>query len=255
MKQKLFSVCLVLLLCVTGCKNQIPTNPSVSTPLSSTNVSSTDTPSADPNFIAEFTATEQKLVPPEQNFSDEFNAELKKLTDAVRGKNLTVIDGYLDSETMVDFGGNSGKAAFYEHWNLNKSPEKSHLWAELEKILALGGTYDEQEKTFIAPYTFSNFPAELDVFEHHIITGKDIKMYAEKSLESTVAESLSYNIIKALDGYGFFDKSDDAFIGIKTLAGTQGYVQKKHIRSPIDYRLSILYKNGGWKLTYMVSGD
>jgi|GEM_PF-1831552 len=260
MKQKLFSFFLVCLLCVTGCKNQILTNPSVSTPPSSADVSSSDlssveTSSAKVPFTAEFTVTERKLIPPEQNFGAEFSKALEKLTDAVHSKNLTVLDDFLDNETMVDFGGSGGKAKFYEHWELNKNPENSKLWTELKKIFDLGGTYDENEKRFVAPYVFSDFPEELDAFTHFVITGTDIKVYTEKNLESKVAGVLNDNIIKASEDNGFFEKTDQDFIGIKISSGSQGYIQKKYIRSPIGYRLSLVYKKSGWKLTYMVEGD
>jgi hypothetical protein len=148
---------------------------------------------------------------------------------------------------------------------LDDNPEQSKLWTELEKIIAFGGSfdnfYDSEQEFFVAPYVFGDFPNELDGFECFAIIDKNVNVYAENDIKSRVIDHLNYNIIKfnniRLDWYdAFWRKSDDDLVKIKTLSGEMGYIAKKYIRSPIDYRLFIEYKdNIGWKLTVLVAGD
>ena len=115
-----------------------------------------------------FIATEYKLFPPlEQNYDAEFEKVFIEFADAVYSKDLLAIDGFLDGEILNSFGdGGWGKHNFYDIWDLNQNPEQSALWVELGKIIQLGGVYTAEDRDFVAPYIFSNFPDEFDVFEY-----------------------------------------------------------------------------------------
>ena len=211
-----------------------------------------------------FEATEYQLFPPKkQSYDAEFAEVYKEFFDAVQNKELAVIDSFIDDQTILSFGGNYfGKTGFYEQWNLHSDPEQSELWAKLAEIMRLGGVYDGNEKSFIAPYTYSEWPAEFDGFECFAIIDKEVKVYMSDKTSSDVIGKLSYNIIKADTGSKlwksgeYWHKSDQALISIKLPGGEFGYIKKQHIKSPIDYRLCIKRNDTGkWILTFLVSGD
>ncbi|WP_446786506.1 hypothetical protein [Macellibacteroides fermentans] len=202
--------------------------------------------------------SENQLLPlHEQPYDAEFDNVYKTFTDAVRNKDLSVIDGFLDDDIMVSFGSDPGKAAFYEYWNLNNKPEQSELWTELEEIIALGGHYNRDERTFTAPYTYADFPDDMDSFVSVVVIDEGVNVYEKKEPGSEVIAQLNYNIIKLdLDDKESEYKPDEDLIKIETPSGKKGYVQKQFVRSPIDYRLSLIFnKNSEWKLVTMISGD
>ncbi|MBN7772847.1 SH3 domain-containing protein [Clostridium aminobutyricum] len=202
--------------------------------------------------------TENQLSPQqEQAYDADFDKAYKEFVDAVHKKDLPALDRFLDDNILTSYGGERGKDYFYKYWNLNTNPAQSELWAELEKIISLGGSYSKEDRTFTAPYTYSSFPDEFDAFENFVVISQKVNVYGKKDLESKVIAYLNYNIIKVdATESDYWNKSDQDLIKIEMPSGKKGYVQKQFIRSPIDYRLSIIYKNNDeWKLTFMVAGD
>jgi hypothetical protein len=262
-------VWVVAVLLLSACEAAQPSDPQP-LPLP-TAVAPSATPASTPTQNIEITAAEstpmpkassvvfvvmtEQLLPPAKPVGDaEFEEVYSAFADAVQDRDLSALDGFLDEGTMSSFGGDMGKAAFYEQWGLDNNPKDSELWAEIEAILALGGVYDGEGRSFTAPYVFANFP--LDGFEYHAIVGNNVAVYETESVQSREMDSISYNLLKngALDA--FWDQSDEDFVRIRTLTGAEGYVQKKFIRSPTDYRFELSRKEGGeWKLLYMLAGD
>ncbi|MDR0469200.1 MAG: hypothetical protein LBH09_04435 [Peptococcaceae bacterium] len=207
---------------------------------------------------AQYIVLEHKLMPPsELNEDSEFWETYSELVDAIDKKNLLALDGFLDDDIIVSFGGKKGKLDFYEEWELNDNPELSKVWAEIERTIQLGGIFNVEEKAYVAPYIYINFPNEFDTFEHLAITNKDVHVYEKEDIDSDVIDILCYNIVKRKKwDSGFWTKTDQDFIQIETISGRIGYVQKQYIRSPSDYRFSIKCNNNGeWKIIYMISGD
>lgn len=201
----------------------------------------------------------ENQLPPhqEQTYDADFETAYKDFTDAVNKKDLAALDAFLDDEILTSYGVDSGKANFYEFWHLNTDPDQSALWTELSKIISIGGTYSKEDRTFIAPYVYSDFPDKINPIESFAVISPQVNVYEEKDLASNVIAYLSYNIIK-LDESEFseyWNKSDQDLIYIETPSGKKGYVQKQFLRSPMDYRLSIVNKNDAWKLTYLIAGD
>jgi len=219
--------------------------------------SSAGSPPTEQNGKTFLIPLEKQLLPPAQEINDaEFEQAYKKFIEAVHNKDLNTLDGFLDNKIMTSFGGDAGKPYFYEYWNLGDNPEKSELWAELEKIIKLGGVYEKDEKRFTAPYIFKNFPDELDAFEYFVIIDEDVKIYEKDSTDSTIVGELDYNIVKFENNDEFWEMNGEGFIKITAFSGKEGYIQKKYIRSPIDYRFSLVREKAGeWKLAFLVAGD
>mgnify|MGYP001569809104 FL=1 len=45
------------------------------------------------------------------------------------------------------------------------------------------------------------------------------------------------------------------WVKIKTQAGLTGYVSRRFIYSPIDYRARVVKQDGKWRLKFFVAGD
>jgi hypothetical protein len=139
MKQ-LLVLCIAALLILSAC-TQTPVEPPATT--LPTVESTTAPPSAAPEELA-------------------FEAFYEQFKAAVSKKDMQFIDGILDDGVISSFGGDPGKAYFYEHWDNEKEYNGRDLWTVLEEIVALGGVrYQPGEynravngECFVAPYTF-----------------------------------------------------------------------------------------------------
>ena len=245
-----------ILLLLTACTQAPDTQTTAETTAFEIDAPATSSPA--PQEVL-FTVTEHQLPPPEQAFDADFEAFYKAFTKAVQNNDMAFINSILDDEVMSSFGGDLGKGFFHEHW----AQKEQALWDELEKIIALGGVYyqageytPELGKCYAAPYVYTNFDGEkFDVYEHFIIAGADVPVYNEASAASSTIDTLNYNIMKFHNSPAFREKGPDDFVRIETQAGTTGYIQKKHLRSPIGYRLCIEQKGGEWKLLWLIAGD
>jgi len=205
-----------------------------------------------------FTVLEDQLLPPEENIPDAQLEEVyRQFKEAVANRDLEALDHFLDDEIRASFGSDNGKQAFYEFW------ESRHdaMWAEFDKIIALGGIFHEEEQRFTAPYTFRGMPDEFCSFEHFLVVGDGVNVYAQRNAGAGIIDRLSYNIISRENIYSdelwiaFWQMGDDGFVQVGSPSGA-GYVQRRYIRSPIDYRFGFSRNESGeWKMTFMIAGD
>jgi len=242
-RNRLLALCVIFMLLLAAC-GQASVGPVVSTALAEpTTAEETTSEEATTALVApvlgdtDFTVTRHKLIPPAQVFDAEFDAFYNEFTAAVRGKDMTFIDGILDDGVMSSFGGEPGIAFFYEYWGEWKSYDE--LWDVLEEIIALGGVYDQAKKSFVAPYLFQ---AGLEAYEQFAIIAKDVPVYANASTGSQVIASLDYSVLEFHSSGEFWEKGPEDFVSVTLLLGDKGYMQKKYLRSPIDYRLRIEQK-------------
>lgn len=196
-------------------------------------------------------AQERFLRPVDEGGQDaSFNLFREKLIRAVKAHDAKFLLSIVDKNIKNGFGGDDGINNFKKGWKIN-SP-KSELWDELLFVLTHGGAFSKEgrNKLFSAPYIFTNFPADLDGFEHGAITGTDVNLRSEASTASRSIASLSYNVVKMgdQDAAGVWRK-------VTTLGGKSGYVQSKYVRSAVDFRAGFEQKRGQWVMTFFLAGD
>jgi len=265
--KRLFCFCIVILL-LTACGQTTigPSEPSsaavpTTVELTSAEEPSTEDPAPSINREAQFTVTEHQLFPPPQVFDAEFEAFYKEFTTAVRRKDMRFIDSILDDGIMSSFGGEPNKEFFHEHWEIRKQHYGQDLWDVLAEMIALGGVYYQagefrqtnRGKCFVAPYVFGYDPGE--AYEFYAVIDKGVSVYENESINSKVIDTLDYNILEFHYSQEFWEKKADDFVSVTTLSGAAGFIQRKHLRSPIDYRLCIEQKDGAWKLLWLIAGD
>jgi len=263
--KRLLILCMAALLLLSACsqtKNG-PAEPPSTTELALEEAPTTAKPVPTKTWNTQFAVTEHKLPPPKQALSAEFEAFYKEFTAAVSDRNMKYIDSILDDEVSSSFGGDLGKAYFHEYWDNAKKQSGRGLWDVLGDIVALGGVYYSQKSErypsygncFVAPYTYTGEFEGLDGFDYFVVIDKGVPVYTEESTESEVVTTLDYRILEFRHSDDFWPKGPDDFVSVTTLAGPAGYIQKKYLRSPIDYRLCIEQKDGGWKLLWLIAGD
>lgn len=207
----------------------------------------------------QISAQERQVFPVDEGRADaSFNVLRENLIKAVRNRDKKFLLSSLDTNIKASFGGDDGIEDFKNHWKINSSNSK--LWDELLVVLTGGGNFinEGKNKLFCAPYSFTNFPEDLDAFEHQIIFGENVNLRARPDSASEVVAQLSYNVVKVDYENSIGDRGEQAthsWLKIETLGGKKGFVSAKYVRSPIDYRACFEKKRGKWKMTTFVAGD
>ena len=183
-----------------------------------------------------------------------FLAFRTKLIAAAERKDLKYVMTVMDPQIQLSFGGHSGVIDFEELWK-----DKAEFWKEFLAVIKNGGTFapatEASGRMFIAPYTFSSWPAEFDAFEHQMIFGSNVNLREKPATDAKVLEQLSHNIVKITDEVLKPGTETAEWTQVKTLGGKTGWVKSEFVRSPISYRAGFEKKRGVWKMTFFVAGD
>jgi len=163
------------------------------------------------------------------------------------------------SQQVSGSDGERGMGNFVKSWK----PEAidSELWPTMEGILNLGGGFVRSERgvTFCAPYVFTNFPDDLDIYGHGAIIADKVPLKSAPIHTAQNVAILSYDLLKVEDWRSVAEKSSNqiiSWIKVSTMDGRKGYVDKKFVRSPTDYSACFLFTaKTGWKMTSLISGE
>ncbi|HEX7828273.1 MAG TPA: SH3 domain-containing protein [Thermoanaerobaculia bacterium] len=189
-----------------------------------------------------------KLAPVDQASTDPtFVAYRDKLRAAVKSRDAKAVVALSDPKIRTSFGDGGGTSA------LQKALARPGVWDELDSVLAHGGSFlgEGETKSFWAPYVYSAWPEEKDVFTHFAVIGENVPLRKSADANAEVIASLSHDIVeRATPGP---DKGD--WRHVKTADGRTGYVAAKDVHGPVGYRAGFLKQNGEWKMNAFVAGD
>ncbi|MGE0527745.1 MAG: SH3 domain-containing protein [Bdellovibrionales bacterium] len=189
------------------------------------------------------------LLPVDEASKDpSFAAFRTELQEIVENKDHKALLERVSENIEFSFGEDAGKENFIRAWEL--SDEKaagSMLWAELDKVLSLGGAFMANGH-FEAPYVSSSWPAELDAFDHVAVIGSRVRVRAQPNANSEILYVASYEILKA-------EYANDPWIKVVTPDGQTGYMWSKYLRWPLDYRAHFTKVDGRWLMNVFIAGD
>lgn len=205
---------------------------------------------------------EVQIFPPQnQDFDEDFTEAFTEFKRVVSYRDYENIGQFLDQNTATspDPDQPTGWDEFFDAWAFNYyDPASSALWPALEEIIRHGGLFDVEAKTFMAPYMIFACPDELKDSNSDygfILVDEDVNMYESKDVKSKILAKLSYNFVYLdRDERGFSDKAPSDLVKINTLGGVEGYIEKRHMWSLMDFRLELHETEEGWKLKYLVTG-
>lgn len=202
----------------------------------------------------------RKLSPVDEAGKDSsFKAFRDALIDAVKRKDTQFLLSVVAPDILSDFGGGNGVANFKAKWRLGRTAE-SKLWAELDTILSMGGTFrvEEGKKSFWAPYVYSAWPDDFDCGEDaqcYAVTAGHVNVRSEPNSAAPIGGSLSYDIVKSKIEDPVSSKTPEGWTRITVPGGAAGFVATKFLRSPGDYRAGFARVKGKWMMIALVEGD
>jgi hypothetical protein len=146
------------------------------------------------------------------------------------------------------FGDSRGGAdGLFAHWHKYESMDR--LWAVVNDVLTHGGKMRGAD-SFVAPWTFLALPDSLDAFEYLVVRDSGAIMHAGPNAADAGVGTLSYDIVRMGTTYG-----DSLWRGISLPDGRTGFVETKHIRSPVEYRIGLRRFGARWMIDFFVAGD
>jgi hypothetical protein len=152
-----------------------------------------------------------------------------------------------------------GREAFTREWF--RDPRESPLWETLGALLALGGSFeptDEGDPEFWAPYIYSEFPEERAGLDEAVALGPAVAVRARPELAAPVTATLHHVIVKVADFTPVAEKNGTGrrlWLKIINPDGSFGFVEKRELRTPSDYRACFRKIKGQWKMTLLLTGE
>jgi hypothetical protein len=183
---------------------------------------------------------------------------INNLKQVVSNTDLTALLESLDTGIIISHGGGVyGIEEFSKKWHLDK-PDESELWATLNKILNMGGTWeiDEGEEYFSIPYTqsnkaFNNYKYDFDWYFTAVCILPEATVYKEPQVTSTKLATLNYHIVE-MDPE--FMKA--GFTKIHTIdKQVQGYVETSSLIYSSAQYLVIKKIDNTWKVASFAPYD
>lgn len=189
-----------------------------------------------------------------------FDAELRK---AVSARDLPRFLDLLSDDVTVSFGGESGKTAFAEQWQLDTPAGRDLLWRYLDQMLELGGwNVAGQPSAGIAerlvyPWFFSAWPDGADPLDA-FVAATDTDLRSQPSaLAPVVAKVSRFAVLRSLsrDDGRIGGLTERGWIAVSVPCGKRGYVLEESILPVLGMRLIAAKRSDGWRIEAIVAGD
>lgn len=178
---------------------------------------------------------------------DFFSFRAQLLADVAR-RDVQALLAVVRKDIKNSFGGNDGIDEFKTLWEIDQADSK--VWEILATVLGLGGSFTADNQ-FSAPYVFSRWPQGVHAYDYVAIIGTDVRARAAPEASSDVLARLSYDIVEQVDS----TLASDDWAAIRLPGGRLGYVAKRYVRSPIDYRAIFEKSDGRWQMSILIAGD
>lgn len=176
-----------------------------------------------------------------------------------------------DAESVMGWSTPALQAHFQQGLALPKSAfsgprYEDTEWAELEKVLSLGGTFTTTRgalagrREFCAPYTYSAFPSPLNAIvekmpghdanpegDPWVVLGERVPVVLEPSANAKIVEQLSHNLV-LLSGAEAPGNLPVRWREVFTPGGRRGWIAAEQLRDPADYHACFAQIDGEWRL-------
>ena len=195
-------------------------------------------------------AQQLRLAPVDEGAGDANWPRFKaRLLEALARRDSLFVLGIVDRD-IRNTSGKPGAAEFNKLWE-PRSPQ-SPLWAELPKLLFLGGVFVKRGKDvveFCAPYVYYKWPAEASHDTSGAIIAKEALVKAQPAADSATLQTLSYNVVKVLDWEVADEESSSPQKWVKLETGRAiGYVPEEQVRSPLEHRACFVKTGASWRM-------
>ena len=137
-----------------------------------------------------------KLLPVDEAERDLSLVEFRKqMLQSIRYHEPETFLAMVDENVSISLSRKHGMRDFVKKWQ----PESSdtELWAVMESILTMGGGFIRSERgvEFCAPYVFTHFPEELDIYGYGAVIKQNVPLKTDSAITSQTVSNLSYDLV------------------------------------------------------------
>jgi len=168
-----------------------------------------------------------------------------RLADAVKARDVDAVVALAADDVKLDFGGGGGAAEL----RARLADEQLGLWGELDALMALGCSANEQGGITI-PWYFDQDMGEADPGYAMLVTGEDVPLLERPDAAGKPVETISWDLVEiaSLNPESLFQR-------VEASDGKVGFIATDKLRSLIDYRLIASSRNDRWRIISFVAGD
>jgi hypothetical protein len=170
----------------------------------------------------------------------EFRAELLSAADR---RDYRTVKGVLSSRVQVTDG--YGIPALEREWRIKQST--TAFLRELATILRLGGRFDDRNTVFIAPYVWTEFPIPEEAPAYAVVIHASTPLFDAPRRTARVIARLS-------DEVGEDEIAPAGWLKLHLIDGRTGFVEKRFVRKPNEYRAVFRLIGGRWLITEFQAG-
>ena len=184
---------------------------------------------------------------PQDTCRDDEGANLfrSKLARAIEARDAEALATLAAEDVRLDFGGGSGRAELRNRLN----DESTGLWAELDTLMTLGCSANDQGGITI-PWYFDQDLGVADPFASWLVAGEDVPVTDGPGDQSRRIALVSWDLVEATTV-----NPETPSQQVKLADGASGYIATDKLRSLVDYRLVASSRNGRWRITSFLAGD
>ena len=193
-----------------------------------------------------------KLMPIDQSSEDKSFFKFKtEFIQALNNKDMDFIKKVLSNDVQTGFGEDDiGRQAFEKKWLGPEQYEQFKI--EVTRIIKMGCTKETEDEViyFACPYIYSRFPSDKDPFAWVVVTEENIPVYKDTSKSTGISGYVSFEFLPNDDG------ANKSWFKVQKSAGfTSGYIERKYVRSPNDFRIIFKKEDEQWLISSFVAGD
>ena len=168
-----------------------------------------------------------------------------RLAAAIEARDADALVALAAEDVKLDFGGGAGRAEL----RARLDDEAGKLWEELDELMALGCSANDQGGVTI-PWYFDQDMGVADPFMSMLVTGEDVPVYRSADRGAARVAAVSWDVV------GIESLNPESEFQQVTLGEDEtGFVATDKLRSLVDYRLIASSRNGRWRITSLVAGD
>jgi hypothetical protein len=168
-----------------------------------------------------------------------------RLAAAVKARDIDGVVALAADDVKLDFGGGGGSAELRKRL----ADESLGLWGELDALMALGCSANEQGGITI-PWFFDQDIGEADPYFAMLVTGEDVPLLERPDPASKPVATISWDLVEIASL-----NPESAYQRVEFGDKKVGFIATDKLRSLIDYRLTASSRNDRWRIISFVAGD
>jgi hypothetical protein len=171
---------------------------------------------------------------------------VRDLARAVWKRDARAVSLFALPDVQLGFGGESGRAQFLAKLRADNASGMR----ELHALLPLGCAPDGAGG-LVLPWYAAQDLGSADAFSAMVIVGRRVPLRKAANPRGVIKARLDWQLVELVGGL----EPDARWQHVRTLGGTEGYMETAMLRSVLATRIVATRRNGQWRIEAIAEGD